>query len=127
MTINEILEEEKKKLDSWKIFCNVEERMHGRISKSTLRDKEILEFKVSILEELIQYRSIGTVEECRAAVEKQSRKKPNIAIGQTDEDKLACCPICEGNLDWTYNGFWRKGNPKYCSNCGQKLDWDDTP
>lgn len=88
---------------------------------------EDMEMAIKALSEIQQYRSIGTVEECRAAVEKQRRKKPNIAIGQTDEDKLACCPICERNLDWTYNGFWRKGNPKYCSNCGQKVDWRDTP
>jgi len=78
-------------------------------------------------EELERYRAIGTVEECREARERQRGKKPNITIGKTEEDKLACCPICEGNLDWTYNGFWRKGNPKYCSNCGQAIDWSDTP
>ena len=77
--------------------------------------------------EYTEYKKIGTVEECREARERQRGKKPNITTGKTEEDKLACCPICEGNLDWTYNGFWRKGNPKYCSNCGQSIDWSDTP
>ena len=120
MTINEILEEEKKKLDSWKIFCNVEERMHGRISKSTLRDKEILEFKVSILEELIQYRSIGIVEECRAAVEKQRAKKV-----VKDEYNHDCCPNC----GWiVYQEEWGGRYLPHCENCGQAIDWEgDTP
>lgn len=117
MTINEILEEEKKKLDSWKIFCNVEERMHGRISKSTLRDKEILEFKVSILEELIQYRSIGTVEECRAAVEKQRAKKP-ILSAPCKSINYYLCPNCGKILPI---------NKPFCSECGSAVDWSDTP
>lgn len=82
---------------------------------------------VKSLSEIQQYRAIGTVEECREARERHREKKPNITTGKTEEDKLACRPICEGNLDWTYNGFWRKGNPKYCSNCGQSIDWSDTP
>lgn len=73
-----------------------------------------------------QYRKIGTVEECREARERRRAKKPNIITGKTEKDKLACCPICESNLDWTYDGFWRKGNPKYCFNCGQAIDWSDT-
>lgn len=117
MTINEILEEEKKKLDSWKIFCNVEERMHGRISKSTLIDKEILEFKVSILEELIQYRSIGTVEECRAAVEKQRAKKP-ILSAPCKSINYYLCPNCGKILPI---------NKPFCSECGSAVDWSDTP
>lgn len=31
---------------------------------------------INALEEVQQYREIGTVEECRAAVEKQTAKKP---------------------------------------------------
>ncbi len=85
---------------------------------------EDMEMAIKALEEIQQYRAIGTVEECREARERQRGKKPNITIGKTEEDKLACCPICEGNLDWTYNGFWRKGSPKYCSNCGQAISWE---
>lgn len=128
MTINEILEEEKKKLNSWKIFCNVEERMHGRISKSTLRDKEILEFKVSILEELIQYRSIGTVEECRAAVEKQRAKKPTFVLNFGDFESLFACE-CGKKITVRHDrGVMDDHNgPNFCSNCGRKWDWSDTP
>lgn len=128
MTINEILEEEKKKLDSWKIFCNVEERMHGRISKSTLRDKEILEFKVSILEELIQYQSIGTVEECRAAAEKQRAIKPTFVLNFGDFESLFACE-CGKKITVRHDrGVMVDHNgPNFCSNCGRKWDWSDTP
>lgn len=98
-----------------------------RYGEECLADKEIgevLKIAKAEREEIQQYRAIGTVEECREAREKQRGKKPNITIGETEEDKLACCPICEGNLDWTYNGFWRKGNQKYCSNCGQAISWE---
>ena len=55
------------------------------------------------------------------ALEKQIPKKP--IIHTNDIDRLACCPVCDSNVDWTYEGFWRKGNPKYCRECGQAIDW----
>lgn len=58
------------------------------------------------------------------ALEKQIPKKPNISCND-DKDKLACCSICDSNIDWTYGGYWRKGNPNYCRKCGQKIDWSD--
>ena len=43
-------------------------------------------------EELEQYRNIGTVEECREAVEKQKAKKP---VLRNDNGKLRkSCPVC---------------------------------
>lgn len=57
------------------------------------------------------------------AMEKQIPKKP--IIHTNDIDRLACCPVCDSNVDWTYEGFWRKGNPKYCRECGQAIDWSD--
>lgn len=57
------------------------------------------------------------------ALEKQIQKKP--IIHTNDKDRLACCPVCDSNVDWTYEGFWRKGNPKYCRECGQAIDWSD--
>ena len=59
-----------------------------------------------------------------SALEKQIQKKP--IIHTNDKDRLACCPVCDSNVDWTYEGFWRKGNPKYCRECGQAIDWSDT-
>lgn len=60
---------------------------------------------------LEQYRAIGTVEECRAAVEKQIAKKPNY----DDYHRAGYrCPTCNNVNPWGY---------KHCKHCGQKLDW----
>lgn len=68
---------------------------------------------IKALEELKQYRAIGTPEECQAAMEKQipykpSRKKLVWGIGK--------CKCGVEFLD-------RKTG--FCGNCGQKLDWED--
>lgn len=74
---------------------------------------------LAMVEELKQYRAIGTPEECRAAVEKQTAKKPI----KSKEQKIRYvntyyCPTC--NLGFT--GF---NVAKWCYHCGQKLDWGD--
>lgn len=68
------------------------------------------------LEELKQYRAIGTVEECRAAMEKQTAKKPVTYKGTN----IADCPICGATVRGISKPFG-----DWCSNCGQKLDWSD--
>ena len=57
------------------------------------------------LEELKQYRAIGTIEECRAEVEKMKPKKTAI-----EAIKVHICPVC---------GFG--GIYDYCGNCGQRV------
>ena len=47
--------------------------------------EDALQVAIKALEELQQYRTIGTVEECRAAVEKQTAKKVK-SISQVAED-----------------------------------------
>ena len=69
------------------------------------------------LKELKQYRAIGTVEECRAAVERQIPDKPQkvlLSYGTGYE-----CKQCGNEL--SVNAF----NGEYCHWCGQKLDWSD--
>ena len=78
------------------------------------------------LEELKQYRAIGTPEECRAAMEKQKEKNP-IRL-----DKCTC-PSCG-----TYNEVWKKrrntlpSDVVHCWHCGQAVEifregerWED--
>ena len=63
-----------------------------------------------MVEELKQYRAIGTPEECRAAVEKQTAKKM----------ESPWCPCCGKFLTTEYM------NKRYhCIYCGQLLDWGD--
>ena len=60
---------------------------------------------IKALEEVQQYRAIGTPEECRAAVEKMKPKKTAI-----EAIKVHICPVC---------GFC--GIYDYCGNCGQRV------
>ena len=75
-------------------------------------------------EELEQYREIGTVEECRKAVEKQKAKKPIPINYKKYADKIEnidfledayLCPNCKKVI--------RSGS--FCGRCGQKLNWNE--
>lgn len=72
------------------------------------------------LEELKQYRAIGTSEECLAAVEKQTAKKPmhvtNSYFGyQKHKEHVGYCPDCGHQVEEPYG----------CPNCLRKIDWSD--
>lgn len=80
---------------------------------------EDMEMAISALEEIQQYRKIGTVDECRATVEKQIPKKPIKNRKQEIRYTSAySCPNCG-------RGFTGTGIAKYCYHCGQALDWSD--
>lgn len=86
------------------------------------------EVAITALEKIQQYRKIGTVEECREAVEKQIPKKPkdslkidpvidgNGAYVDADTTVYLLCPNCgemvgiDENVD------------KFCRECGQAID-----
>lgn len=70
------------------------------------------------LEELKQYRAIGTVEECRAAMERQN---PIAAIAEKEDTGTTryICPTCGMYMGWSTGMF----PARYCWKCGQKLDW----
>ena len=65
---------------------------------------------IEMMEEHKQYCQIGTPEECRAAVEMRTAKKP------IDRIAFKECPTC-GHVDIGYYDF--------CERCGQRLDWSD--
>lgn len=72
---------------------------------------EDLKMAIKALEEVQQYRTIGTPEECRAAMEKQTAKRPRI-MGNA----MICpsCPRC-----------FKSDNSAYCPSCGQRIDWGE--
>lgn len=78
---------------------------------------------VQALEEIQQYRAIGTPEECRAAVEKQTAKKPDYEGDGYADGHLVydtwICPCCGKHYEVDYDNY------NYCPDCGQKLDWSD--
>ena len=89
---------------------------------------EIARTAITALKETQQYREIGTVEECRNAVEKQKAKKPdiytdtrnmvdlhgNVYAGQAN---VYLCPTCESFIGYVGNDIFH-----YCSVCGQAID-----
>lgn len=83
--------------------------------------KEKAETIIKGFEELEQYRTIGTPEEFRAAMEKQKAKKPPVVNRPSIFVKVPVCPNC--STPEHYQPLY--GKTKYCSNCGQKLDWSD--
>ena len=86
---------------------------------------EALEVAISTLKEGQQYHKIGTVKECREAVEKQTQKK--CAIDSCPDHTHYKCPSC-GQIELSIykHGFPRLGRiTKYCENCGQALQQED--
>ena len=68
---------------------------------------------IEALKEIQQYREIGTVEECRKAVEKQKPKKPHRNYKKFSGLWCKC--------GW-YLGQKQCLDIKYCPNCGQAID-----
>ena len=75
---------------------------------------------IKALEEVEEYRAIGTPEEGRAAGEKQKAKKPIMEYEQTHDCVTEIewkCPVCGTNyIELAPCGEW-------CRYCGTKLDW----
>ena len=87
--------------------------------------KPAIDIAVNALEEIQQYRAIGTVEECREARERQIAKKPI-----EYEDKYYGCPICDNVLMFKWEKYPthlkdKKDGLPYCLSCGQAIDWSE--
>lgn len=87
----------------------------GIIGSGRKYPRSVGEYMDSI-EELEQYRAIGTVEELRALKEKATAKKPITYDGTCRAD----CPVCGATVRGIGKPF---GN--YCSKCGTALDWSE--
>lgn len=80
---------------------------------------ETAKMAISALNEIQQYREIGTVEECREAVEKQKAKElvyesDSVFSNGFSHYRMGRCPMC----DRYYNS---SDEVNYCSKCGQAL------
>ena len=81
---------------------------------------ETIDTAISALKEIQQYREIGTVEECREAVEKQKSKSPTLEGDGYDEDgemiyDTWICPSCGEDYEVDYDDY------DFCPNCGQRI------
>ena len=75
--------------------------------------------------ELDAYKEIGTVEECREAVEKQKSKSPTLEGDGYDEDgemiyDTWICPSCGEDYEVDYDDY------DFCPNCGQAINWEES-
>ena len=100
----------------------------GADERECNRNIFILEEVNKALSEIQAYRSIGTVEECRAAAEKQRAIKPTFVLNFGDFESLFACE-CGKKITVRHDrGVMVDHNgPNFCSNCGRKWDWSDTP
>lgn len=90
------------------IHCGIDE---SKVIRVALKDCEIIENGET--KELRKYRKIGTVEECREAVNKQKPKKPHRNYKKFSGLWCKC--------GW-YLGQKQCLDIKYCPNCGQAID-----
>lgn len=82
-----------------------------------------LSMAITALKEVQQYREIGTVEECRKAVEKQKAKE--IIIRNWNPTR---CPTCNYELSTSLGDGYYK-HPIFlerCPNCGQAIRWKES-
>lgn len=113
MTESEAIE----RLECMRLFMQI----NDRASESKFLEEDYIANKMAIkaLEEIQQYRAIGTVEECREARERQRAKKPTL-YGDFEDGKLLCPNCKEDLMDLAECGF------NCCPYCGQAIDWSDT-
>lgn len=115
MTENEAIKELETSIDLAKMCTQNYER------KNEIQGYEMA---IKALEEVQQYRQIGTVEECREAVEKQTAKKPTLIDYKKYTNFV-------DNADFLQDAYWcpnckrvvRSGS--FCRDCGQHIDWSD--
>ena len=85
---------------------------------------EALDVAIQALEEVQKYREIGSIEECRAAREKQIAKKPMMKPYFDDmEEEYLCCPTC-GEILTDRIPLDNKDFYFHCLNCCQKLNFE---
>lgn len=99
-------------------------RVLRRSYSYSLKDqKQSLKMAIKALEEVQEYRKIGTVEECREAVEKTKAKKPDYeGDGYADGHMVYdtwICPNCGEKYEVDYDDY------NHCPKCGQKIDRSD--
>lgn len=111
--------------------CNLTEEQKSnlfleRYMEDGIEDKmeETVNSCTKLLEELQQYKAIGTVEECKEAMKKQKSEVPDIWGDAYDNDgniiyDMYTCPNCGKSYEIDYSDY------NYCSECGQRLDLSD--
>ena len=108
MTENEAIE----RLQCMRLFMEINDKQND--SKFLEDDYIANEMAIKALEEIQQYRAIGTIKKIKALKEKNVAKKPRFYAHNY------YCTEC-GNLVGNNEFEWQRF--LYCDKCGQKLDW----
>ena len=115
MTASEAIE----KMKNMRLFMQIEDKNNG--CKFTEDDYKANEMAIQALEEVQQYRAIGTLEECRALKDRLVAKKVSLRHVRKfvgfDDGK---CPTCGESVSRDFDGV-----DVFCPECGQRLDWSD--
>ena len=109
-------------------YCRDFEKESDLALAYRVKRQDAYKIAISALKELQQYREIGTVEECREAVEKQKAKKPDIYTDTrnmvdlhgnvyAEQANVYLCPTCESFIGYVGNNIFH-----YCPVCGQAID-----
>ena len=77
------------------------------------KQSDMAKMVIFAMNELQQYKQLGTLEEVRDAVERKQAKKPSLMLGIYG--RVYECKECGNELEM-YS--------KYCPFCGQKQDWE---
>lgn len=76
-----------------------------------------IEEDIALIEELLEYKKLGTLEEVEEAVGKQTAEKPMKVLGINGNVEYECGYCGESEA---INEMF-----SYCPWCGQKIDWRD--
>ena len=95
-----------------------------RVKNNKYLTRSETDYIVNMFEEVQKYREIGTLEECRASMEKQKAKKPTLIDYKKYMDVVENAKFLRGAY-WCPNCNHVVRSGVYCDDCGQKLDWSD--
>lgn len=72
------------------------------------------------IQRLAEYENIGTIKECRTAVERMKPTKVTEMFARNDGIMVYRCPICQSYVIYEHE----QRHDKYGANCGQRLNWE---
>ena len=106
------------------VLTKINPQISKSLEENALMIIEAYSMAIEALEEVEQYRALGTVEELKKAKEKQIAKKPDFeGYGYDCRGTLVydtwICPNCEADYEVDYEEY------ECCPKCGQAIDWSE--
>lgn len=127
-------------LAEYRDLCKLEEVEHMKTLKRIIQRNGTIG---KALDECAEYEEIGTVDECRKAMEKQKAKKPILCMNErsgmfvdyadghgehkTQMNNWWRCPCCNsvvGQRVIVHKHIDDQRKKKFCEKCGQSISWE---